>query len=122
MRPSFKDPAIFATLVPDNVPAEQVPKTLAEYVRFCAAERRGRTGKEVLFREDVIELLHAAGYPYAKQNGCGEIAHRVRRRQSGGSGRSSAALPVNGVCGTIRRCTYLKPSSAQADSPSLAPA
>lgn len=68
MRPSFKDPAIFATLVPDNVPAEQVPKTLAEYVRFCAAERRGRTGKEgsLLFREDVIELLHAAGYSYAR--------------------------------------------------------
>ena len=78
MRPSFKDPAVFATLVPDNVPAEQVPKTLAEYVRFCAAERRGRTGKEVLFREDVIELLHAAGYPYAK-------AERARRHCAPGT-------------------------------------
>ena len=28
LRPSFKDPAVFATLVPDGLPAEQAPKTL----------------------------------------------------------------------------------------------
>lgn len=66
--PSFKDPVVFATLVPDGLPAEQAPKTLAEYVHFCAAERSGKIGIDgnLLFAEDEGEMLHIVGYPYAK--------------------------------------------------------
>ena len=80
LRPSFKDPAVFAPLVPDGLPAEQAPKTLAEYVHFCAAKRSGKSEREgdLLFEEDVIELLHAAGYSYAR-------AERARRHCARGT-------------------------------------
>ena len=68
MHPSFKNPAVLAALVPDGLPAERVPRSLSEYVNFCAAERSGKIGIDgnLLFAEDEGEMLHIVGYPYAK--------------------------------------------------------
>lgn len=68
MHPSFKNPAVLAALVPDGLPAERVPRSLSEYVNFCAAEHSGKIGIDgnLLFAEDEGEMLHFVGYPYAK--------------------------------------------------------
>lgn len=40
LRPSFKDPAVFATLVPDGLPAEQAPRSIAIWRHIISAGRK----------------------------------------------------------------------------------
>lgn len=122
MRPSFKDPPSLQLSSRTMCLRSRCRKRLRNMCVFVRRNAAEGPEKRCCFGRMSSNCFMLRGIPMRGQNGCGGIAHRVRRRQSGGNGRSSAALPVNGVCGTIRRCTYLKPSSAQADSPSLAPA